>query len=250
MQGDVIAITNNKGKVVSSYTYDAWGVCTIVSDNTGIIARVNPFRYRGYYFDQEIGLYYLQSRYYDPTVGRFITSDHADVTTCITVLHSHNLFCYACNSPVNETDANGNLAAKAVAKFVLWAVFGVFAQFLSDVIESLYRKFIQKKNTSFTPSPLGDYLGSALSWGMCSLNLFNNKLAAFLAPFIPVLVKHVTNIIRGSFSWQALLVDLAAAFVAGIISVALNTSMKNKLSKVKRGKGNRYSDYSKYLKKQ
>lgn len=132
-------------------------------------------------------------------------------------------------------------------KFVLWAVFGVFAQFLSDVIESLYRRFVQAKNTSFTPSPLGDYLGSALSWGMCSLNLFNNKLAAFLAPFIPVLVKHVTNIIQGSFSWQALLVDLAAAFVAGIISVALNTSMKNKLSKVKR---NRYSDYSKYLEKQ
>lgn len=192
-------------------------------------------------------MYYLQSRYYDASVGRFITSDHADVTTCITVLHSHNLFCYACNSPANETDANGNLAAKAVVKFVLWAVFGVFAQFLSDVIESLYRRFVQAKNTSFTPSPLGDYLGSALSWGMCSLNLFNNKLAAFLAPFIPVLVKHVTNIIQGSFSWQALLVDLAAAFVAGIISVALNTSMKNKLSKVKR---NRYSDYSKYLEKQ
>lgn len=195
-------------------------------------------------------MYYLQSRYYDAVVGRFICPDHTDVIANVTVLHSHNLYCYCCNTPVNETDANGNLIAKAVGKFVLWAVFGIFAQFISDVIEFLYRKFISKKNVSFSLSPLGDYLGSALSWGMCSLNLFNNKLAAFLAPFVPVLVKHLTNIIRGSFSWYSLLVDLAAAFIAGIISVALNNSMKNKLSKVKRGKGNRYSDYAKYLKKQ
>ena len=169
LQGDVIAITNNKGKVVASYTYDAWGVCTIVSDNTGIIARVNPFRYRGYYYDQEIGLYYLQSRYYDPQVGRFITPDHVDVTTCVAVLHSHNLFCYACNSPVNETDVDGNLATKAVVKFVLWAVFGVFAQFLSDVIESLYRKFIQKKEYILYIKPFGGlsrlcaFLGNVLT---------------------------------------------------------------------------------------
>ena len=249
LQGDIIAIANKNGDTVARYSYDAWGKCTITSDCCGI-ASINPYRYRGYYYDVETSLYYLQSRYYDANVERFISSDYADVTTCVTVLHSHNLFCYACNSPVNETDANGNLAAKAIAKFVLWAVFGVFAQFISDVIEFLYRKFIQKKNSSFTLSPLGDYLGSAISWGMCSFDLFNNKLVAFFAPFIPVLVKHVTNIIRDSFSWQALLVDLASAFIAGIISVALNQSMKNKLSKVKRGKGNSYSDYARYLKKQ
>ena len=250
-QGDIIAITDNTGKEVARYSYDAWGACTIVKDTTASgIATINPFRYRGYYYDKEIGMYYLQSRYYNPIIGRFVNGDFPDIITTINVKHSANLYGYCSNNPVNETDACGNLIASAIAKFVIYAVFGVFVQFVSDIIEFLLRKFIKKKNVSFSLSPLGDYLGSALSWGMCSLNLFNNKLAAFLAPFVPVLVKHLTNIIRGSFSWYALLVDVAAAFIAGIISVALNKSMKNKLSQVKRGKGNRYSDYSKYLKKQ
>ena len=183
-------------------------------------------------------------------MGRFVNGDYPDIISNVNVTRADNLFCYCGNNPVNEVDACGNLIASAVAKFVLFAVFGLFVQLVSDVIEFLLRKFIQKKNTSFSISPLGDYLGSALSWGMCALNLFNNKLAAFLAPFAPVFLKHLTNIIRGSFSWYALLVDVIAAFIAGIISVALNKSMKNKLSQVKRGKGNRYSDYAKYLKKQ
>ena len=57
LQCDIIAIANSNGEIEARYTYDAWGVCTIVSDSTGIIASVNPFRYRGYYYDQEIGLY-------------------------------------------------------------------------------------------------------------------------------------------------------------------------------------------------
>ena len=64
LQGDVIAITNANGAVVARYTYDAWGVPTIKEDTSGCnIATVNPFRYRGYYYDTETKLYYLQSRY-------------------------------------------------------------------------------------------------------------------------------------------------------------------------------------------
>ena len=110
LQGDVIAITNSKGNVVASYTYDAWGVCTVVSDNTGMIARINPFRYRSYYFDEEIGLYYLQSRYYDPETGRFVNGD------CILLPYffkaydtNFNIFGYCCCSPINGSDPNGYL---------------------------------------------------------------------------------------------------------------------------------------------
>ena len=194
-------------------------------------------------------MYYLQSRYYDPVVGRFVSGDYPDIITTVNVRYSNNLYSYCSNNPINETDTCGNLVVSAIAKFIIYGVFGVFVQFVTDVIEFLLRKFIKNKDVSFTLSPLGDYLGSALSWGMCSFNLFNNKLAAFLAPFVPVLIKHLTNIIRGSFSWYALLVDVATAFIAGIISVALNKSMKNKLSQVKRRKGKRILDYSKYLNK-
>ena len=85
LQGDVIAITNSKGEVVARYTYDAWGVCTIVSDNTGIIARINPYRYRSYYYNQDIELLYkkinqiFSALYYE--VRSFLFSS-PDIATC------------------------------------------------------------------------------------------------------------------------------------------------------------------------
>ena len=133
LQGDVIAITNNKGKVVSSYTYDAWGVCTIVSDNTGIIARVNPFRYRGYYFDQEIGVYYLQSRYYDANVGRFINEDEYGYLNGFKNIIGLNLCCYCLNNAINSTDPFGtwvlSVGVEGQAAFVL----GVYAGFAINI---------------------------------------------------------------------------------------------------------------------
>ena len=76
LQGDIIAISDENANIVARYRYDAWGVCTTLEDTSTIgIANINPFRYRGYYLDVETGLYYLQSRYYDPTVGRFIKAD-------------------------------------------------------------------------------------------------------------------------------------------------------------------------------
>jgi len=108
LQGDVIAITNSYGNVVARYTYDAWGVCTVVSDETGIIARVNPYRYRSYYYDSEIGLYYLQSRYYDPTVGRFVNGDSPDVIPAASwSSNCLNSFSYCKNNAVNMLDYSG-----------------------------------------------------------------------------------------------------------------------------------------------
>ena len=77
LQGDIIKIVGEDGTVYGEYSYDAWGNCTIVTDKSGI-APLNPFRYRGYYYDAETGLYYLQTRYYDPTIGRFISPDSVD----------------------------------------------------------------------------------------------------------------------------------------------------------------------------
>ena len=110
LQGDVIAITNSKGDVVAQYTYDAWGECTIVSDTTGIIARINPYRYRGYYFDQEIGLYYLQSRYSDPSIGRFINFDNTDMISPSRCVLDSNLFAYCTNNPISNSDYSGEIS--------------------------------------------------------------------------------------------------------------------------------------------
>ena len=113
LQGDVISITNASGTTVANYTYDAWGACTISSDTSGCnIATINPFRYRSYYYDDEIGMYYLQSRYYDPVVGRFLNSDKPEIIQLSALGNDDsniNLFAYCLNSPGVYGDYTGNI---------------------------------------------------------------------------------------------------------------------------------------------
>ena len=76
LQGDVVAICDASGNKVVEYSYDAWGkVLSITGSLASTVGVSNPYRYRGYWFDTETGLYYLQSRYYDPQVGRFVNED-------------------------------------------------------------------------------------------------------------------------------------------------------------------------------
>ena len=111
LQGDIIAITDKDGEIVARYTYDAWGVCTVDTTSTNItIANLNPYRYRGYYYDSEIGMYYLQSRYYDPEVGRFVNGDEASYIYADGNNYVVNLFAYCENNPINMNDPNGTLA--------------------------------------------------------------------------------------------------------------------------------------------
>lgn len=119
LQGDVIAITDANANIVARYTYDAWGVPTIVSDTSDCgIASVNPFRYRGYYYDNEIGLYYLQSRYYNPITGRFVNGDMTDSLINSEVAHKLNQFSYCENDPVDNEDPFGMWVQYAIAAAV------------------------------------------------------------------------------------------------------------------------------------
>ncbi len=68
---------------------------------------LNPFAYRGYCYDYDMGMYYLQSRYYDPEVGRFINADSTDYLNYTGTVLSCNLFAYCENDPVNFTDPTG-----------------------------------------------------------------------------------------------------------------------------------------------
>ena len=116
--GDVIGIYNTSGIKVGGYAYDAWGNCTITL-NTNNIATKNPIRYRGYYYDEESGLYYLNARYYSPTWRRFISPDDTAYLDAENP-NGLNLYTYCNNDPVNYADPSGN-----DPKWWQWALFGI-----------------------------------------------------------------------------------------------------------------------------
>ena len=109
LQGDIIGIVDSKGSQVVVYRYDAWGGLLVSSDASGFgLAQINPLRYRGYYYDQETGLYYLQTRYYDPKVRRFLNADDASVLTKDPEqLTEKNLYAYCDDNPVMYRDDAG-----------------------------------------------------------------------------------------------------------------------------------------------
>ena len=105
-QGDVVAITNDSGGVVVEYAYDAWGaLVSVTGDMATTLGEINPLRYRGYVYDTETSLYYLQSRYYNPEWGRFISADEY-VSTGQGLL-GNNMFAYCNNNPVIFADEDG-----------------------------------------------------------------------------------------------------------------------------------------------
>lgn len=106
-QGDVIRIVNDSGATVAEYTYNSWGeiLDTYNAENCNL-GTLNPIRYRGYYYDAELNMYYLQSRYYDPVVKRMLCADDESLTAEAS-LTNNNLFAYCDNNPVNRADMEG-----------------------------------------------------------------------------------------------------------------------------------------------
>ncbi len=114
LQGDIIAILDGQGVCLVEYTYDAWGKLLNVEDNSDInLGTINPLRYRGYYYDTELELYYLQSRYYDPQVGRFLNGDDISYLGTTGTTLSHNLFVYCENNGINKYDIYGTYSIPA-----------------------------------------------------------------------------------------------------------------------------------------
>ena len=121
--GDIVAVYDNDGTKLISYTYDAWGQCsTFYHDGTTSASPVakNPFRYRGYYYDTDLNLYYLQTRYYDSVTGRFINAD-GYVTTGQGLI-SYNMYAYCCNNPIMYVDYSGEFLEILITKAVTWGL--------------------------------------------------------------------------------------------------------------------------------
>ena len=115
LQNDVIALIDDAGETVVEYKYNSWGKTPEHHrQQSQHLGKTNPFRYRGYYYDEETGMYYLKNRYYDPEIRRFISADSYisgfNSTMC-------NVFCYCGNNPVSNSDPEGTFFKKDSAFF-------------------------------------------------------------------------------------------------------------------------------------
>ena len=130
LQGDVIAILDSTGTVVVNYHYDAYGVLLQTGGTMATtLGTLNPLTYRGYVYDHETGLYYLQSRYYNPVIKRFISAD-GQIAGIGGDVNGYDLYEYCFNNPVNMSDSAGNWpnwAKKLVAAVVVVAAVAVVA---------------------------------------------------------------------------------------------------------------------------
>lgn len=106
VMGDIIAITDSNKNIVAEYLYDPWGK-VLDEENLTAIGNLNPFRYRSYYYDSDIEMYYLQSRYYDLEIGRFISCDDVNYIGVTESEVSYNPFTYCGNNPMNYSDPSG-----------------------------------------------------------------------------------------------------------------------------------------------
>ena len=175
MMDDIVAIVDNTGTVVAEYTYNPWGEVTSVTGSNVTLGELNPFRYRSYYYDSDIEMYYLQSRYYDPEICRFINCDDVNYIGLTESEISYNPFAYCENDPVNKVDASG-CASNSASGYSYGYNYSAYYRALNK--KSHYRIFCSIDKTSV----FGDYDNGVIKvWNAQSNigNIFKGKTRTF-----------------------------------------------------------------------
>ena len=200
--GDVIGIYNTNGDKVGGYAYDAWGNCTITLNTNGIATK-NPIRYRGYYYDQDTGLYYLNARYYSPEWRRFISPDDTAYLDPDSV-NGLNLYCYCNNDPVNYVDPSGHLGIGLT--LLIATGVGLAFGFGIEVAKQVYND--------------GDWNWDPTTWNWWELG--KASLIGAATGFAYGLGGVAGGIIKGSF--KALIIAGKALSVSQSVGVLLGTA--------------------------
>lgn len=185
VQGDVIGIFDSNYNIIAKYEYDSFGNILSIKDynnqdivDSSNVAIVNPYRYRGYYYDREIDMYYLNYRYYNPKWGRFINPDNA--FTIIKSIMSPNLFIYCDNCPISKIDPEGKFPFER-----FWSTIETHSKGLAIIVKSLLQiKYTY--STDYTPTsydtPLIDFeVGGSTT--LYEKTLFGNSSAPFVISF-------------------------------------------------------------------
>lgn len=228
LQGDIIEIwgtedgtDNHTFRLLVEYTYDAWGNVTKMLDQTNGWYRVgtaNPFRYRGYYYDNESGFYYLQSRYYDPVTGRFLNADDTAYLGVTETTSGYNLFSYCENNVVNYCDYLGFFkVVRAVVSVPIDVILSLLSPYLAP-IKAAAKKFA------------GAALKSKLATPLISLIKFIAKVAGKLLTALKSIVNKIPFVGR---KWARLIdvnkisSSIAGAVTSGVFNFILNKIVPN-----------------------
>ena len=180
LQGDIIAVYDDTGTKLISYTYDAWGNFTTTYHNGASATHGSAqgnLRYRGYYYDKDLGMYWLTTRYYDAKVGRFISPDNLGYLGANGDLNSYNLYAYCSNNPVMYEDPTGNFAISIGTMLLIGTALGILFGAGVDVATQLY-----ENRTSNNDIDLGSVLNSSLVGG--ALGFSSAAGVVFLGPII------------------------------------------------------------------
>ena len=237
LQGDIIAIVDELGEVIVEYSYDAWGTVTFSESSLQNMSKastlcfVSPFTYRGYCYDYDIELYYLQSRYYSAEIGRFINTDDTRIAIATQgeVLGA-NLFAYCNNNPVNYVDPVGYFGWAAVLAVGLTAsVIGAVSQVASNILAG-------KKGKNIFSGVLGAAIGSSVNATLLLLIPssipFKTLIAALAGGVAQSLIDFLIKIVvYKTKSWK----DLGKDIILNTAGNYLGNYLGNKAIKVNNG---------------
>ena len=216
--GDIIGILDSNYNEIVCYEYDSWGNIINIQDNSSInLGNINPFKYHSYYYDLETGLYYINSRYYNPRFKRFINIDSSIITyynmNC-------NLYCYCTNCPINKIDKDGKISeyviallAKAVIPGLISALISVVFQIISNILDKnrWFDGIIYAAIWGFIDGFAGNIFG--LSW-----DIFN---------FIPTVIEEIEECVKGEQTLGETMTDINIELVDIAFKECLNIKLKN-----------------------
>ena len=191
LQGDIISIYDTTGSCVASYTYNAWGEHTVTNHTSANIGNLNPFRYRGYYFDQETGFYYLNARYYDPQIKRLISADSVDIIGATpNALTDKNLYAYCDNNPVMRVDETGTFWIT----LAIGALVGIASQLISDVATSVVEG---EPSISHWSNYVGAAVGGAVAAAIPGGGILADAVGAATTTIVSSIAYNVESAISG-----------------------------------------------------
>ena len=212
LQGDVIAIVDKDAQTVARYSYDAWGVPTITQDTSDRqIATINPFRYRSYYYDEEIGLYYVSSRYYDSKTSQWVNSDDPLFIIIASNTQQYNTCCYCENSPIQKVDLLGCWAISLKTSSVAITL---------DVILTI----LALGAILFAPAKAISWASKIFSWAKNAFNKLINTISYALANSIDTILY---ELLKKYNSAEKVRITIGAGLIASFISKFIDLSPGN-----------------------